>query len=92
MPDASSSMRSTSPRRFHLFEPPRQEGGRNVAYSLASGGPGREIERSLGRLSNSHLRDVGLTEFDLEAACADSFDRCASRALMSVAQKRSGNW
>ena len=52
----------------------------------------REIERSLGRLSNSHLRDVGLTEFDVQAACADSFDRSASRALMSVAQKRSGNW
>ncbi|RAZ91777.1 hypothetical protein DPM33_04595 [Mesorhizobium hawassense] len=52
----------------------------------------REIERSLGRLSNFHLRDVGLTKFDVEAACADSFDRSASRALMSVAQKRTGNW
>ncbi|RAZ78424.1 hypothetical protein [Mesorhizobium atlanticum] len=52
----------------------------------------REIERSVGRLSNFHLRDVGLIEFDVEAACADSFDRSASRALMSVAQKRSGNW
>ncbi|RAZ81996.1 hypothetical protein DPM33_35340 [Mesorhizobium hawassense] len=52
----------------------------------------REIERSLGRLSNFHLRDVGLTKFDVEAACADGFDRSASRALMSVAQKRLGNW
>ncbi|TGQ53370.1 hypothetical protein EN836_14300 [Mesorhizobium sp. M1C.F.Ca.ET.193.01.1.1] len=52
----------------------------------------REIERSIGRLSNFHLRDVGLTKFDVEAACADSFDRSASRALMSVGQKRSGNW
>lgn len=52
----------------------------------------REIERSLGRLSHFHLRDVGLIKFDIEAACSDSFDRSASRALMSVAQKRSGNW
>jgi uncharacterized protein YjiS (DUF1127 family) len=52
----------------------------------------RNIERSLGYLSNFHLRDVGLTRADVEAACADSFDRSASRALKSAAQNRVGNW
>ena len=52
----------------------------------------RNIERSLGDLSNFNLRDVGLTKFDVEAACADSFDRSASRVLMSAAQNRMGNW
>ena len=50
------------------------------------------IERSLGHLSNFHLRDVGLIKADVEAACADSFDRSASRALKSAAQNRMGNW
>ena len=52
----------------------------------------RNIERSLGHLSNFHLRDVGLTKADVEAACADSFGRSASRALKSAAQNRLGNW
>ena len=52
----------------------------------------RNIERSLGHLSNFNLRDVGLTKADVEAACADSFDRSASRALNSAAQSRMGNW
>ncbi|TGP50688.1 hypothetical protein EN873_22655 [bacterium M00.F.Ca.ET.230.01.1.1] len=52
----------------------------------------REIERSLGRLSKFHLRDVGLIKSDIEAACADSFDRSASHALASVKQKRTGSW
>jgi uncharacterized protein YjiS (DUF1127 family) len=52
----------------------------------------RNIERSLGHLSNFHLRDVGLTKADVEAACANSFDRSASRALKSAAQNRTGNW
>ena len=52
----------------------------------------RNIERGLGHLSNFHLRDVGLTKADVEAACADSFDRSASRALKSAAQNRIGNW
>ena len=52
----------------------------------------RNIERSLGHLSNFHLRDVGLIKADVEAACADSFDRSVSRALKSAAQNRMGNW
>ena len=52
----------------------------------------RNIECGLGRLSNFHLRDVGLTKADIEAACADSFDRSSSRALNSAAQNRMGNW
>jgi len=52
----------------------------------------RNIERSLGHLSNFHLRDVGLIKADVEAACADSFDRSASRALKSAALNRMGNW
>ena len=52
----------------------------------------RNIERSLGHLSNVHLRDIGLTKADVEAACADSFDCSASRALTSAAQTRAGNW
>ncbi|WP_457155516.1 DUF1127 domain-containing protein [Mesorhizobium sp. P5_C1] len=52
----------------------------------------RNIERELGHLSNFLLRDVGLTKADVEAACVDSFDRSASRALKSVAQNRTGNW
>ena len=52
----------------------------------------RNIERGLVHLSNFHLRDVGLTKADIEAACADSFDRSASRALKSAAQNRTGNW
>jgi uncharacterized protein YjiS (DUF1127 family) len=52
----------------------------------------RNIERSLGHLSSFHLRDVGLTKADVEAACADSFDQSASSALKSAAQNRVGNW
>ena len=52
----------------------------------------RNIERSLGHLSNFYLRDVGLTKADVEAACADSLDRSASRVLKSAAQSRTGNW
>lgn len=52
----------------------------------------RNIERSLGHLSTFHLHDIGLTEADVEAACADSFDQSASRALKSAAQNRMGNW
>jgi uncharacterized protein YjiS (DUF1127 family) len=52
----------------------------------------RNIERSLGQLSNFHLRDVGLTKADVEAACADSFDLSASRAIKSAAWNRMGNW
>lgn len=52
----------------------------------------RNLERSLGHLSNLHLRDVGLTKADVKAACADSFDRSASHALKSTAQNRMGNW
>ena len=52
----------------------------------------RNIERSLGHLSNFHLRDVGLTKADVETACADSFDRSASRAIKCAAQNRIGNW
>ena len=51
----------------------------------------RNIERSLGHLSNFHLRDVCLTKADVEAACADSFDRSASRALKSAARNSAGN-
>lgn len=52
----------------------------------------RNIERSLSKLSNFYLRDVGMTKADVEAACSDSFNHSASRALMSVAQNRAGNW
>ncbi|RWA70941.1 hypothetical protein [Mesorhizobium sp.] len=52
----------------------------------------RDIERTLGNLSNFHLRDVCLTKDDVDAACADSFDRSASHALNSAAQNRMGNW
>ena len=52
----------------------------------------RNIERSLGQLSNFYLRDAGLTKADVEAACANSFDRSASCALRSAAQNRLGNW
>lgn len=52
----------------------------------------RDIERSLGHLSNFHLRDIGLTKADVDAACFDSFDRSASHALNSAAQNRRGNW
>ena len=31
----------------------------------------RKIERSLGNLSDYHMRDIGLTNADIEAACAD---------------------
>lgn len=52
----------------------------------------RNIERGLGHLSNFYLRDVGLTKADVEAACADSFDRSAYGALKSAAHNRTGNW
>lgn len=52
----------------------------------------RNIERSLGHLSNFHLRDVGLIKADVEVACADNFDRSASRVLKSAAQNRMNNW
>jgi uncharacterized protein YjiS (DUF1127 family) len=52
----------------------------------------REIERELGSLPNFHMRDIGLTKTVIEAACADSFDRSACRALKRAAQDRAGNW
>ena len=52
----------------------------------------RRIERSLCQLSDFQLRDVGLIKADVEAACANGFDRPASRALKSAAQSRIGNW
>lgn len=52
----------------------------------------RNMMHSLGRLSDLHLRDIGLTDFDVRAACADSFDRSASRALKGAAHNRIGNW
>ena len=52
----------------------------------------REIERSLGCLPNFYLHEIGLTKADVEAACADSFGRSASRAIKSAAQNRMGNW
>jgi len=62
----------------------------NACWPLSMSGG--NIERSLGHLSKFHLRDVGLTKADVEAACADSFDRSASRALKSAAQNRTSNW
>ena len=52
----------------------------------------RSLERSLGHLSNSHMRDIGLTSADIEAACSDRLDRSAARALTNAAQTRVGNW
>jgi uncharacterized protein YjiS (DUF1127 family) len=52
----------------------------------------RGLERSLGRLSNSLLRDAGLIGADVEAACAGRLGRSAVRALRGVAQNRIGNW
>jgi uncharacterized protein YjiS (DUF1127 family) len=52
----------------------------------------RNIERSLGCLSNFHLRDIGLTKSDIHAACADNFDQAAVRALKGAAQSRMSNW
>lgn len=52
----------------------------------------RNLECSLGQLSEFHLRDAGLTKADVEAACADSFGRSASGALKSAAQNRMCNW
>jgi uncharacterized protein YjiS (DUF1127 family) len=52
----------------------------------------RYIKRELGHLSDLHLRDAGLTRADIEAACADRFDRSSARALKSAAQNRTGNW
>jgi uncharacterized protein YjiS (DUF1127 family) len=52
----------------------------------------RKIKRSLGNLSDFLLRDVGLTKADIETACSDRFDRCASGALKGVAQNCASNW
>jgi len=52
----------------------------------------RDIERGLGRLSDFHLRDVGLTKADVEAARAQGFDQPASRGLKRTARNRAGNW
>lgn len=52
----------------------------------------RAIERTLGRLSNHNLRDIGLTKSDVKIACTDGFDASAYRALSSAAQNRMGNW
>ncbi|MEQ1882665.1 MAG: hypothetical protein ABL878_17040 [Burkholderiales bacterium] len=52
----------------------------------------RNLERSLGRLSDFQLRDAGLIKADVQTACADRLDRSAERALTNAAQTRVGNW
>ena len=51
-----------------------------------------DLELSLGDLSSFYLCDIGLTKADVEAACTDRFDLSASRALITAAQNRTGNW
>lgn len=52
----------------------------------------RNLENSVGHLSEFYLRDAGLTKADVEAACTGSFGRSDSRAVESAAQNRMSNW
>lgn len=52
----------------------------------------RNITRVLGRLSETGLRDIGLTRADIELACTDRQDHPAEEALRIMAQTRTGNW
>jgi uncharacterized protein YjiS (DUF1127 family) len=52
----------------------------------------RQIRASCGPLSDSLLRDVGLTREDVEAALALSLDQNASDRMLREAVARAGNW
>lgn len=47
---------------------------------------------SLGRLSDAHLRDIGLTRSDVEAAVRFKPSRDAADDLAARARRRRGNW
>lgn len=52
----------------------------------------RKIRKSLGRLSEKQLRDIGLIESDLESLAATPLSTDASARLAIQALSRTGNW
>ncbi|MBS9718891.1 hypothetical protein ACFFUT_04750 [Pseudohalocynthiibacter aestuariivivens] len=52
----------------------------------------RNINKSLGKLSSRHLRDVGLIPGDIDAANSASLSQEAVTDLGTRVQIRSGNW
>jgi uncharacterized protein YjiS (DUF1127 family) len=52
----------------------------------------RSIMRSLGKLSDHELQDIGLIRYDLEAACSKALSQSAASELETAAGQRSGKW
>ena len=52
----------------------------------------REIRKALGKLSPRILRDIDLTQNDVESACLKPLSMRASTELPRTARLRSGNW
>lgn len=52
----------------------------------------KEITKALGKLSPHILRDIGLTQNDIESACSKPLSKRASTELLRTARLRSSNW
>ena len=52
----------------------------------------KEIKKALGKLSPHILRDIDLTQNDVESACSKPLSMRASTELLRTARLRSGNW
>ena len=52
----------------------------------------KEITKALGKLSPHILRDIGLTQNDVESACSNRLSKGASAELLRTAHQRFGNW
>jgi len=52
----------------------------------------RKIRKSLGRLSEQELRDIGLTASDIDAMTAAPLSTDAAAKLEIRARSRTGNW
>jgi len=64
-----------------------------AARLLADGIASRiAMKRSLGRLSDRHLRDIGLTRGDIDAALYEPFSADVSERLARIARMQSENW
>jgi uncharacterized protein YjiS (DUF1127 family) len=52
----------------------------------------RQIRRSYGRLSDAQLRDIGLTQYELEVALSLPLERNADDALAKSAAAETAKW
>jgi uncharacterized protein YjiS (DUF1127 family) len=61
-------------------------------FQLAEWSRRRQIRQAYGPISETLLRDIGLTPHELEEALAKPMTEDASDALVRAAVARAGNW